>query len=239
MEIIINPKYKALQTYLEHIEDHFAEGEVVQQAFNEIRLLHTEGLTLNVKRYGKNFSRRLKFYKMAKGKRAFIGQRLLRERGYDSPEPVAFVRYRRRLITANTYFVTVQSSLRYMLSDLDQFSAEDQRSILLAFAAYTKRLHEDGFIHQNYKTKHVLFDRNESGEWQFALLDVNRVHRHRHRINVERGLKGFERLQITEDQLEFVAREYARLRGYEGDRAVQIVRSSHAAYQEKVARRGR
>jgi hypothetical protein len=239
MEIILNPKYKALHHFLEHIEENFESGQIVQQSFNEIRLLQAEGLTLNVKRYGHNLSRRLKFYKMAKGKRAFIGQRLLRERGYESPEPVAFVRYRKRMITSSTYFVTVQSDLRYTLSDLSQFTEAEQRQILLAFAAYTKRLHEDGFIHHNYKDKHVLFDRDDATGWRFALIDVNRVHRHRHSINIERGLKGFERLLITPAQLDLLVREYARLRGYDIEVAVRLATNANTSYREKVSRRGR
>lgn len=239
MEIILNPKYKALHHFLEHIEEHFESGEIVQQSFNEIRLLQAEGLTLNVKRYGHNLSRRLKFYKMAKGKRAFIGQRLLRERGYESPEPVAFVRYRKRMITSKTYFVTIQSDLHHSLSDLPQFTEAEQHEILLAFAAYTKRLHEDGFIHHNYKNKHVLFDRDSEAGWRFALIDVNRVHRRRHGINVERGLKGFERLLMTPGQLDLLAREYARLRGYDEEAAARLVANANAVYREKVARRGR
>ena len=239
MEIILNPKYKALHPFLEHIEEHFESGQIVQQSFNEIRLLQAEGITLNVKRYGHNLSRRLKFYKMAKGKRAFIGQRLLRERGYESPDPVAFVRYRRRMITSKTYFVTVQSELRYDLSKLPQFTEAEQSEILLAFAAYTKRLHEDGFIHHNYKGKHVLFDRDGTSGWRFALIDVNRVHRRRHGINVERGLKGFERLTVKTEQLDLVAREYARLRGYNEEDAALLAANANAAYREKVARRGR
>lgn len=239
MEIILNPKYQHLHKYLEHIEEHFAEGKVLQQAFNEIRELEVDGLKLNVKRYGHSFSRRLKFYKMAKGKRAFVGQRLLRERGYDSPEPVAFVRYRRRMITSSTYFVTVSSTLAYSLDDLPKLPEDSQREVILAFAAYTKRLHEDGFIHQNYKTKHVLFDKDDTMGWRFALVDVNRIHRRRHGINIERGLRGFARLQFTDAQLDTLAREYARLRNYDGNKAFEIVRAANAAYQEKVARRGR
>lgn len=239
MEIILNPKYKALHHFLEHLEEHFEQGKIVQQSFNEIRLLQVEGLTLNVKRYGQSLSRRLKFYKMAKGKRAFISQRLLRERGYESPEPVAFVRYRRRMITSQTYFVTVRSKMRYDLGDLPQFPEAEQREILLAFAAYTKRLHEDGFIHQNYKPKHVLFDHNGDAGWRFALIDVNRVHRQRHGINVERGLKGFERMFIATESVDLLVREYARLRDYAPDFAVRLVTDAQTAYKEKVARRGR
>ena len=241
MEIVINPKYRFLHKYLEHISEHFADGEPVQQSFNEIRVLRTGDLTLTVKRYGRSLTHRLKFYKTAKGKRAFLGQRLLRERGYESPEPVAFVRYRRNLLTADTYFVTVRSPLRHILSDLSPFSESERQDIVTAFAAYTKRLHEDGFIHHNYKSKHVIFDRAASGEgWRFALIDVNRVHRRRKGVSVERGLKGLARITFDDDSLFLLlVDEYVRLRAFNPDEARRIATEAHTAYQNKVARRGR
>ncbi|MBP3227427.1 MAG: hypothetical protein J6M53_01445 [Bacteroidaceae bacterium] len=239
MEIILNPKYKHLHHFLEHLDANFPTGELVQQSFNEIRILRTDGLELSVKRYGHSLKRRLKFYKIAKGKRAFIGQRLLRERGYESPDPVAFVRYRKRLVTSRTYFVTIRSTLAYSLDKLDNFSPTEQEAVVDAFAAFTRRLHEDGFIHHNYKAKHVLFDRDGESGWRFALIDVNRVHRKRRPIKVERGLRGFERLLLPGNLLERLTREYARLRGFDEEEALRIVRAAHDAYQQKVARRGR
>ncbi len=241
MEIILNPKYRFLHDFLEHIEEHFATGEIVQQSFNEIRLLRVDELTLSVKRYGHSLRGRLKFYKMAKGKRAFIGQRLLRERGYDSPEPVAFVRFRRRMLTERTYFVTIRSSLQHSFDDVSMLSAKEQTELVKALAAYTKRMHEDGFIHHNYKSKHILFDRNEEKSgWRFALLDVNRVHRHRKPIGINRGLKNFARI-VFQDEALFLCLidEYAHLRGIDTDYARKTVLAAHTAYQEKIAHRGR
>ncbi|MBR1838458.1 MAG: hypothetical protein IJ786_02765 [Bacteroidaceae bacterium] len=239
MEIILNPKYQRLHSVLERLEEIFPTGELVQDSFNEIRLLHCEGLTLNVKRYGRSISRRLRFYKMAKGMRAFVAGRYLRERGYDSPEPVAFVRYRGRMMTRATYFVTIQSPLRHNISELAAWTLQEQESIIDALAAYTARLNEDGFVHHNFKGKHILFDRNEQGAWVFALIDVNRVHRRRHGISTERGLKSFERLVLPEGMLERLTRAYARLRQYSEESAWTFVQARFQAYQEKVARRGR
>ena len=239
MKIILNPKFQHLSNFLEHLEEHFPEGQLVQDSFNEIRLLQADGLTLSVKRYGHSFKRRLKFYKTAKGKRAFISQRYLRERGYDSPEPVAFVRYRKNMVTQSTYLVTVRSQPRHDLTQLASFSEDEQQEIIHALAAYTVRLHEDGFIHHNFKAKHVLFDKNENGSWSFALIDVNRVHRHHHSVRTERGLKNFERLILPEGLLEQLVREYARLRHYDEDQAWNYVQVAHQAYQDKVRKRGR
>lgn len=236
MEIILNPKYNYLHDFMTHLEEHFQEGEIVQDDFNEIRTLEVDGLKLSAKKYGLSMGRRLKFYKMAKGKKAYFGQRLLRERGYDSPEPVAFVRYGRRMLTSRTYFVTVQSPLRYTLCDLPTLPKEDQKAIILAFAAFTARFHEDGFIHHNFKTKHVLFDKVDD-KYTFALIDVNRVHKGR-RVSVEKGCANFSRLDCSDENLKLLLDEYAEIRHADKTACYNIFAQAHEKYKNKILKRG-
>lgn len=236
MEILLNPKYSKLHPALEHIEELFAEGEVVQQAFNEIRTVKVDGLELSIKKYGQKRVRKLKFYKMAKGKKAYIGQRLLRERGYDSPEPVAFVRFRRHMLTSRTYFVTVKSPLRYTLTDLSRFPAQEQHDIIRAFAAYVARLHSDGFLHRNFKSKHILFDIKD-GAYRFSLIDVNRVHKGRV-VSVEKGLHSMGRLTGDDAFFKELSACYAEARGVNADDCYRMVIEAHDAYADKVSRRG-
>ena len=236
MEIILNPKYSHLHDFLAHLEEHYQKGEIVQDDFNEIRTLEVDGLKLSVKKYGQSMRHRLKFYKMAKGKKAYIGQRLLRERGYESPEPVAFVRYRRRMLTSRTYFVTVRSPLRYSLNDLPSLSEEEQKAVVRAFAAYAARFHEDGFTHRNMKTKHVLFDKVGDG-YTFALLDANRVHKGRH-VSVEKGCANFARLNCSDENLKLLLDEYAEIRHADKTACYNIFAQSHEKYKNKILKRG-
>ena len=236
VEIILNPKYSHLHDFLAHLEEHYQKGEIVQDDFNEIRILEVDGLKLSVKKYGQSMRHRLKFYKMAKGKKAYIGQRLLRERGYESPEPVAFVRYRRRMLTSRTYFITVQSPLRHTLSDLPTLPQEEQKAVVRAFAAYAARFHEDGFIHRNLKTKHVLFDKMGDG-YTFALLDANRVHKGR-RVDVEKGCANFSRLDCSDENLKILLNEYADVRHADKAACYNTFAQSHEKYRNKILRRG-
>ena len=106
MKIILNPKYEALRDYIVHLEEHFErEGRDMHSGRNVIKTLQTNGLTLCVKRFAPPSLRRKiqqVLYKKSKGKLAYLSPLLLRERGFESPESVAFARFRHGLFHTTT-----------------------------------------------------------------------------------------------------------------------------------------
>lgn len=149
MKIILNPKYEALREYLTDLEYHFEhDGHEIHNGRNVIRTLKTNSYTLCVKRFAPPaLKRRVQqiFYKNSKGKQAYLSPLLLRERGFESPESVAFVRYRHGLWRTTTYFVSLLSTYRYDMQTLLDEPADVQREVISHFARFAAHLHEDGF----------------------------------------------------------------------------------------------
>lgn len=230
MEIILNPKYKQLHDYLTHLEEHFErDGKVLQSGFNEIRALDVQGLRLSVKRYGRpSLSRRIHFYRTAKGKKAYIGQRLMRERGYESPEPVAFVRVRQNLLHSRTYFIYLRSPYRYTFESLGTLPAAEREEVLQQFGRFLGRFHEDGFRHSNLKSKHVLFDKIDD-RYRFCLLDANRVSRSRS-VNLEKGCANFARLTGDEAFFRSLAAAYATERKADAETCFRLMTEARRKY---------
>lgn len=176
MKIILNPKYEALRDYMVHLDDHFErEGHELHAGRNVIRTLSTHGLTLCVKRYAEpTFRRRLQqmIYKKSKGKLAYLSPLLLRERGFESPESVAFVSYRRGLLHRATYFVSLLSDYRYNMQTLLSQPLDEQRRVIESFARFAAHLHEDGFLHRDFSSTNILYDCID-GRYHFSLVDTN------------------------------------------------------------------
>ena len=128
MKIILNPKYERLRDYLTHIDFHFEqEGKEIFRDRNVLRTLRVDGLTLCVKRYAPLSLRgnlAIRIYKTSKGKKAYFKPFKLRERGFESPEPVAFVCYRKGLFSSVIYLVCLQSTYRYSLDRIMDFSVK-------------------------------------------------------------------------------------------------------------------
>lgn len=121
MKIILNPKYERLRAYMTKLEEHFEnEGHEIHSGRNVIKTLNVDGLTLCVKRYAPpTFQRRLQqmIYKSSKGKQAYWRPMQLRERGFESPESIAYVMYRHGLWKQTTYFVCLAVELPLQYAD--------------------------------------------------------------------------------------------------------------------------
>ncbi len=102
MHIVLNPKYDRLREQLVQAVRHFdSVGQEIYHARNVIRLIEIDGCRLAVKRYGRmplKHRMATRVYKANKAKKAFFTSLMLKERSFESPEPVAFLSDRRGLL---------------------------------------------------------------------------------------------------------------------------------------------
>lgn len=215
MKIVLNPKYEFLRPYMEHLEEHFEhEGREIHKGRNVIRTLTTQGLTLCVKRYAPpSFKRQMQqyLYKASKGKQAYLRPMQLRERGFESPESVALVRFRHGLWRMTTYFVCLLSSYRYSLATLADAPESEQSAVLPHFARFAARLHEDGFLHRDFSSGNILFDKI-GDRYHFALVDTNSM-RCGAPVSIEAGCRNLAQLTGGDAFFASLAALYAQERG--------------------------
>lgn len=214
MKIILNPKYESLRAYLNNLEEHFEkEGKEIFRDRNVIRTLQVNGLTLCVKRYAPpSFRGRLaqRIYKSTKGKMAYFKPLSLRERGFESPEPVAYVRYDKGITSATTYFVCLHSSYRYSMNDVMSMNDEDRADLINAFAHFVARLHRSGFMHRDFSSDNILFDKI-AGRYHFELIDTNSLQIGRP-ISIEKGCANLAKLNGDDNFFSALAHAYALAR---------------------------
>lgn len=232
MKIILNPKYERLREYLLHIDEHFEkDGHEIHRDRNVIRTLKVDGLALCVKRYASpSLPGRLacKLYKSPKGKRAYMSPIRLRERGFESPEPVAFVKYSKGWFNSTSYFVCLQSAYRYSMADIMQLPEEKRNDVTLHFARYAARLHQDGFLHRDFSAGNILFDMVK-GRYHFALIDTNSMKCGRP-VSIEKGCENFARLEGDSAFFHTLGTAYAEERKAEAEKCIQLIDEARNRY---------
>jgi hypothetical protein len=215
MKLLLNPKFEYLRNYLTNIEYHFLyEGKEIHHGRNVLRSLTVDGLTICVKRYGKESLRTslaTRLYKTSKGKRAYLRPLELRERGHESPEPIALVRYRHGWLHTTTYLVCLHSHYRYDLSKTMDIPSDKRREVTRDFAHFAARLHEDGFLHRDFSSTNILFDKI-NGRYHFSLVDTNSI-RTGHPVSVDKGCANFSQLVGDDEFFSLLAYHYAEARG--------------------------
>lgn len=232
MRIVLNPKYQRLESYIKQINEHFEqEGREIHRGRNVLRVLQVDGLTLVVKRYGRMpLSNRIatRIYKSNKAKNAYIRPLLLKERGFESPEPVAFVTYRENWLNATHYFVCLHSNYRYTMADIDTLDVAFRTEVIEAFARYAAHLHKNGFLHRDFSAGNILFDRVGS-RIHFALIDTNSMKCGR-AVSVEKGCQNFARLQGNPDFFKQLGTLYAQHRNADAAYCIDQIQKGHHAY---------
>ncbi|MEG1580964.1 MAG: lipopolysaccharide kinase InaA family protein [Bacteroidaceae bacterium] len=215
MTIKINPKYESLRKFVEHLEEHFAtdEGRLIHKGRNLVKVFRVEGYELNVKAYcvPRFFNQIVyRWLRKPKGLRAYINPQLLRAKGFESPEEVAYIEERCGLLMGRSYFVSIQCPYSRNFYEFGDANASASADIIQAFAVYAARLHEAGILHRDFSPGNILFDKL-GDHYHFSLVDTNRMQFGT--VSVQAGCANFARLWGQKTFFEILAKAYAKERG--------------------------
>lgn len=213
MKIVINPTYEHLRNFVERLPDIFeSEGRVIYSGRNLIKVMEVDGIEVNVKRYGiPAFVNRVvySFFRVPKGRRAFVYPQMLLQKGFETPIPIAYIEQRRYGLINYSYFVSMQSPYQRNFYEFGNADVEHCKDVVVAFAQYTAKLHQAGIMHRDYSPGNILFDKID-GKYRFTLVDINRMSFGK--ISVEMGCANFARLWGQKAFFELLAKEYAKAR---------------------------
>lgn len=232
MKILLNPKYECLRGYMTRLREHFdTEGHEIHSGRNSIRTLQTHGLTLCVKRFAQAPLRRelqQLVYKTSKGKKAFLRPMLLRERGFESPESVAWVRYRQGLWHTTAYYVCLLSTYRHSMDRLLELSPAEQQEVTEHFARFAARLHEGGFLHRDFASSNILYDK-VGDRYHFALVDTNSI-KCGSAVSIEQGCRNLAQLSGDDAFFSRLAHCYARERKADPTLCARLINEALSKY---------
>ncbi|MDR0429147.1 MAG: lipopolysaccharide kinase InaA family protein [Tannerellaceae bacterium] len=211
MKIVINPAYNHFASFVNSIPEQFAkEGRSIYKGRNEIKVFEVEDTELNVKQYKVPILiNRLiyTFFRPAKASRAYKYALKLFAKGFDTPQPVAYILSYKTGLLHHAYFVSFQSSYTRNMYEFGEGTLAGREHIIRALAEYTARLHQAGVYHKDFSPGNILFEETEEGV-KFCLIDINRMKFAP--VSIEKGCANFARLWGKEDLFVVLAETYAR-----------------------------
>lgn len=213
MKIVINPTYEALRAWIEILPETFEQqGEVIYEERNQIRLMSAGVYALCVKRYKKPaLLNRIaySFLRKPKAERAYKNALELVQRGFATPEPIAYILCGKGMIE-ESYLVTLQSRFEHTFYDFRDGKIAGKEDLIHAFARYAASLHNAGILHKDFSPGNILYGL-EDGQWQFELVDINRMRFGS--VSPKEGCENLCRLWGKTDFFETLCPVYAKARG--------------------------
>jgi glycosyltransferase involved in cell wall biosynthesis len=233
--IYVNPRYRKLfGNFMRTLPALFdIKGTTIYQGRNRLKVFEEKGVQLVVKSYQlPNIINRMVYnsFRPSKARRSYRYAELLLRIGVETPEPIGFYSTGTWLFFGHSYFVSRQSECTHSYRDFETGTLPHQEEILRAIARTTARLHDNGLLHKDYSAGNILFEETEQGI-RVEVIDLNRMRFGK--VSMERGCKNFERLPGTHEMFSILADEYARQRGFDPARCLELIEQAHAKQKQR------
>ncbi|RHE93020.1 glycosyltransferase [Bacteroides intestinalis] len=235
----VAPGYENMSDFIKVLPVIFEDrGTVIYKGRNELREFDIAGQKVVVKSFQiPHLLNRIiyNFFRESKARRSFRYAAMLRQFNIGSPTPIGFCSVSSWFLFGKSYFVSLRSECPYTYRDLPQRPFEEQEEILRAIARATAALHEHGILHKDYSAGNILFAERPEGV-SVEIIDLNRMRFGK--VSLEEGCKNFERLPGTDEMFAVLADEYAKSRGFNKEKCLQLIEKAHkssSSFSSKVS----
>ncbi|CAM2758464.1 Lipopolysaccharide kinase (Kdo/WaaP) family protein [Flavobacterium succinicans] len=214
----INSVYKnKKQLLLNYISDFNTSGILFGNGDrNTIKLFDLEGKTINVKSFKiPHLVNKIayKYFRKSKARRSFEYATALLEKGIGTPEPIAYFENYDLLGLKDSYYVSEHLSCDLTFRELVEIpDYPDHENILRQFTKFSFDLHEKGIEFIDHSPGNTLIRKNEQGNYDFFLVDLNRMQFHS-TMDFDMRMKNLRRLTPEKRMVAVMSNEYAKLYG--------------------------
>lgn len=226
--IFVNPEFKEFFSFMQALPSYFKSGGMtIYKGRNELKLFEWGGRELVVKSYQlPHIINRIAYnsFRSSKARRSYRYAEMLRRIGVGTPQPVGFYSTGTWLLFGSSYFVSLKSECPYTYRDFATHTFKHKEEILRAIARTTAALHEHGILHKDYSAGNILFT-DEADNIKVEIIDLNRIRFGK--VDMEEGCKNFERLPGTHEMFVILADEYAKSRGFDARKCLELIEKAH------------
>jgi len=229
MKLVIHPEYNYFSDWLKDIPSFFStQGETIYKSRNELKVFDTDFGKVVIKSFKvphiiNRFA--YSFLRFSKAKRTYVYSLEIINRGFNAPQPIAFIELFKSGLLTKSYYISAYSDYSLMrdFNFIKKITEEDV-VILKAFARYTAGLNEKEIYHTDYSPGNILY-KKEGENVFFYLIDVNRIKFKK--VTEKMAYKAFHRMDLSIEMLEIVAREYALQRRMDVKKCIDEIKKQN------------
>ncbi len=216
MKYSITPFFEIVQKKIIYIIDNFNNTGILfdNGKRNKIKLFELEGNTVNVKSFKiPNLINKVvyKYYRKSKARRSFEFATILLEKGIGTPQPIAYFENYDFIGLKDSYYVSEHLPCDLTFRELVEISNfPNLDTILRQFTQFSFNLHQNGVEFLDHSPGNTLIKKREYGDYDFFLVDLNRMHFHE-TMDFECRMKNLSHLTPIKEMVVIMSNEYAKL----------------------------
>ncbi len=240
MRIEINPKYKELEEFIHSLHRNFnTSGECIYEGRNVIKIFNYKDYKINVKSFKiPHFINKVAYawIRGSKARHSYEYALRMLKVGAETPEPIGYVEVLKNALFHKSYYISIHHKYDFTIRDLIGFEFEDKDNILRQFTKFTyEKLHKNNIHHLDYSRGNILISKNTNNIYNFSIVDINRMRFEK--MPYLKGLKNFSQIWAEKNELEVVAREYAKLNNKNENEAIKLLIEFDKKHKEKINKR--
>ena len=238
MNIVINPAFNHLKEHIDQILSSFiSEKNIIYEGRNILKLLDVGEQKLVVKSFKiPHFINKIaySYFRQSKAKRSYKYGLYLRTKGINTPEPVAYIENKKFGLLNDSYYISECLDYNGMLRELNTGKLEGREDFLRKFAQFTASIHEQNILHLDYSPGNILYKKTKD-DYVFYIVDINRMSFGT--VNMKQACKNLQRLWGNDEMIAFIAAEYAKARGFDINKCVDLTLFFHKKFWKKYSKR--
>ena len=229
----INEKYTNFEDFLFNIKTYFNENEnSIHKARNELKIIPHANVDTIVKSFKvPNLLRRIiyTFFRDSKAKKSYEYSIKIKE---FTPQPIGYIEYYKNNLIEESYFISEKFDYDFTIREplLDN-KFENRDEIFKAFARFTYLLHKNNILHQDYSPGNILI-KKEKDKFDIKIVDINRMEFRE--LNLDERLKNFNKLWAKDDEIEIMAKEYAKVSNEDEAYCIKTAKNYNTKHKNKI-----
>ncbi len=215
---VVSPDFLACKPQIHYAIEHFDRlgHKAGKGKRNVVKYIVVDDLHLNVKSFKvPNIVNKLiyRYLRKSKAQRSYEYARYLLQKKIGTPPPVAYLEERSIFSLTKSYYISIHLKEDFTFRTLiDEPRLQDREIILRQFMHFTHRLHENNILFLDHSPGNTLIMKRDDGGYDFYLVDLNRMKLNQ-RMDAEQRMKNLARLSATDDMIQVMSDEYARITG--------------------------
>lgn len=232
------------QNSLINIIEHFNQNGVLfdNRKRNTIKLFELDGISINVKSFKvPNFINKIiyRYFRKSKARRSFEFANILLKNGIGTPQPFAYFENHDFIGLKDSYYVSEHLKYDLTYRELVEIPDYPDREIILRqFTRFSYLLHQKGIEFKDHSPGNTLIIKNDLGDYNFFLVDLNRMEFH-DKMDFNLRMKNLCRLTPHKEMVAIMSNEYAKISGESEALIFETLWKYTADFQYKYYRKKR